>query len=162
MKLRKNAFRIGVFVVALAAPAWAQVEKVAMRTTEISCGVCAAVSEISFRRMPGVDEVAISKSKESIVLSYKPGARFQPAEIRKVLEPLKVGIAEFQVSARGRVQDQAGKRFFMANKDRFLLVPSAANAPKIPLDTPVVIQGVLNDKLNPMELKILAFKPIAK
>lgn len=162
MKLQENVFRIWVFVFALAAPAWAQVEKVAMRTTGISCGVCAAVSEISFRRMPGVDEVTISKSKESIVLSYKPGARFQPAEIRKVLDPLNVGIAEFQVSARGRVHDQAGKRFFMAGKDRFLLVPSAANAPRVPLDTPVVIQGVLNDKLSPMELKVLGFKRIAK
>ena len=161
MKPQKEILLSFALMLALAMSALAQVEKAAMRTKGISCGVCAVVSEVHLRGIVGVDKVTISKSNESVMVSYKPGAPFQPAEIRKVLEPLNVGIAQFQVSARGRVQDQGGKRFFVAGKDRFVLT-SAANAPKVPSGTPVVIEGILNDKLNPMELKVLAFRPVAQ
>ena len=57
--------KLGLFWLVLAAsvPVSAQVEKVAMRTTGISCGVCAGLSEIYFRRLPGVAGVKISLSK---------------------------------------------------------------------------------------------------
>src|SRR5215470_3920168 len=101
---------------ALALPGWGQVEKVAMRTTGISCGVCAAVSELNFRRLGGVEKVDISLAKEAIMLTYKPGAAFDPRGIREVLRPLEVGVVQFQISARGRVQEQGGKRLFVAGK----------------------------------------------
>ena len=50
------------------------------------------------RGIAGVDKVTISKSAESVVVSYKPGAPFQPAEIRKAVEGLNVAIAQFEVS----------------------------------------------------------------
>ena len=159
MKLHKQVLLGTALVLALAMPAFAQVEKAAMRTTGISCGVCAAVSEVNLRRITGVDSVAISKSNESVMVSYKPGADFRPVEIRKVFEPLNVTISQFQVSARGRVQDQDGKRFFVAGRDRFVLAAAAPNMPKVPSGTPVIVEAVLNDKLNPMELRVLAFRP---
>ena len=155
---RQMLLRVAL-ALASALPGFAQVEKVAMRTTGISCGVCAGLSEIYFKRLPGVDKVAISLSKEAIMLTYKPGAAFDPRAIRKVLEPLEVGVVQFQISARGRVQEQGGKRFFVAGRDRFA-VADAANAPAIPLDAPVAVEAILNDRLDPMEVRILNFKPL--
>src|SRR5712692_1036822 len=102
--------RLFLLVLALAAPALAQVEKVAIRTSGISCGVCAGLSEMHFRRLPGVDNVRISLSQEAIMLTYKPGAPFDPEGIRKFLGSLEVGVVQFQISARGRVREQSGKR----------------------------------------------------
>ncbi len=157
MNLHKQILLISALMLVLAMPVFAQVEKAAMHTTGVSCGVCSAVSELKLRRIAGVDKVTISKSQESVMVSYKPGALFLPAEIRKVLEPLKVGIAQFEVSARGSMQNQGGKQFFVAGKDRFVL-SSAANAPRLPSETPVVVEAILNDKVSPMELRIVSFK----
>src|SRR5262245_43641751 len=143
-----------------AASLHAQVEKVAMRTTGISCGVCAAVSEIYLRQLGGIDKIKISLSQEAIMVSYKPGAPFRPKDIRDALKKTDVGVTEFQIGARGQVQQQNGRRRFTAGKDVFLLVPAAS--PAVPIDTPVVIEGILNDQTSPMELKVLTVKPIVK
>lgn len=151
--------KLFLLVLALAAPASAQVEKIAMRTTGISCGLCAGLSEYYFKRLEGVDKVTISLSQEAIMLTYKPGATFDPAAIRRILKSLEVGVVQFQINARGRVQEQGGKRFFVAGKNKFVLA-AAGNAPAIPLSTPVSIEAILNDRLDPMELKILNFKAL--
>ena len=157
MKLQKQMLQLSALMLASVMPAFAQVEKVAMKTTGISCGVCAAVSEINFRRLASVDKVTISRSSEAIMVSYKPGSAFHPQEFRDLLKPLEVGIAQFQISAKGRLQEQGGKRFFLAGKDKFLLV-TAANAPPVPSDAPVLIEGIVNDHTYPMELKIMTVK----
>ncbi|HLI82334.1 MAG TPA: hypothetical protein VKV17_00360 [Bryobacteraceae bacterium] len=132
----------------------AQVEKIAMRTTGISCGICAGLSEIYFRRLPGVDQVKISLRTEAIMLTYKPGAAFDPEAIRKILEPLKVGVIQFQIGARGQVEESGGHRTFVAGHYRFALL-DAIDSPAAPLDTPVRVEGILFDRAKPMELKIL-------
>ena len=149
--------RLFLLVVALAAPALAQVEKVAMRTTGISCGVCAGLSEYYFKRIDGVDKVTISLSQESIALTYKPGASFDPAGIRRILQSMEVGVTQFQITAQGRVEEQGGKRFFVTGKSRFAVAPGG-NAPSA--GSPVTIEAILNDRLNPMEVKISNFKPL--
>src|ERR1041385_1991790 len=103
-------------------PLHAQVERVAMRTTGISCGVCAAVSEVYLRQLGGVDQIKISLSQEAIMVAYKPGAAFRPKDIRQALKKTDVGVTQFQISVRGRLQDQGGKRFFVAGKEKFVLV----------------------------------------
>jgi copper chaperone CopZ len=138
----------------------AQVERVAMRTTGISCGVCAAVSEVYLRQLVGIDKIKISLSQEAIMVSYKTGAAFRPKDIRDALKKTDVGVTEFQISVRGQVQQQNGKHMFIAGKDVFLLAPSAG--PTIPADIPVVLEGIVNDQTSPMELKVLTVKPIAK
>ena len=102
MKSRKPAWALLALAAVTVQPGAAQVEKVAMRTTGISCGICAGLSEIYFRRLPGVDQVKISLSKEAILLTYKPGAAFDPEGIRKILQPLEVGVTQFQISAHGQ------------------------------------------------------------
>jgi hypothetical protein len=158
MNLHKFFFPIAIiFVIAL--PAMAQVEKVAIRTTGISCGTCAAVSELYLKRLPSVDKVAISMKNEAVMVSYKAGSTFQPKDLRDVLKKTEVGVTQFQVSARGHVQDQAGKRFFIAGKDKFVLI-SGSNSAQIPLNTAVSIEAVVNDHVDPMELRVMTFKPV--
>lgn len=157
MKFQQILLLSSLLTVAL--PAAAQVEKAAIRTTGISCGTCAAVSEFYLRRLPSIDKISISRKNEAVMVSYKPGATFQPKDLREALQKTDVGITQLQISARGRVQEQAGKRFFIAGKDRFLLV-SAPNTPQLPSNTPVLIEAVVNDRTDPMELRIMTYKPL--
>ena len=159
MKFRIQTLLLPIVAWLSAMPAFAQVEKVAMQTTGISCGACAAVSEIYLRQLAGIDKIKISLSNEAIMVSYKPGAVFRPKEIRDALKKTEVGVLVFQVSARGRVREDGGKRYFIAGKERFLLT-AATNAPQVPSDTPVLIEGTVNDKADPMELKVMTVKPV--
>ena len=158
MKLRCRMIVLWALASMLVSPAAAQVEQVTIRTTGISCGVCAAVSEINFKRMPGIGEVRISLSQETIVLSYKAGSTFDPQQIRQVLQPLEVVALLLRVRARGLVHDENGKRFFLAGKNRFLV--QTENATPVPLDTPIVAEGITNEQPDSVNLKILTFKVI--
>ena len=160
MKLPQQLL-LPLMLLASAGSAFAQVEKVAVRTTGISCGTCAAFSEVYLRRLAGVDGIKISLSTEAILVSYKTGATFQPKEIRDVLKRTDVGVLQFQITARGRVLEQGGRRFFVAGRDRFLLA-AAADAPQPPLGAPVRIEAMLNDLVDPMELKVMTVKPITQ
>jgi hypothetical protein len=162
MNLQKQFLLVSALVVAAVSPGIAQVEKVAIRTTGISCGTCAAISEFYLRRMPSIDKINISLKNEAVMVSYKPGSSFQPKDLREVFQKTDVTVTQFQISARGHVQEQAGKRFFIAGKDKFVLV-SAADSPQLPPpDTPVSVEAVVNDRVNPMELRIMTFKPVIK
>src|SRR5260370_6778596 len=112
MKLLKQFLPASALVIAAFSPAMAQVERVAIRTTGISCGTCAAVSEFYLRRMPSIDKINISLKNEAVMVSYKPGSTFQPKDLREVFSKTDVTVTQMQISARGRIQEQAGKRFF--------------------------------------------------
>ena len=117
------------------------------------------VSEFSFRRLAGVESVTISRSQEAVMISYKPGAAFNPKQLRDILKPLNVDVVQFQISARGRIQLQGGKQVFVAGMDKFVVSPLPSST-KIPLATPLLIEGVVNDRAAPMEVKILTFRPL--
>jgi hypothetical protein len=153
----KQSAQVFPLLVLAAVTCRAQVEKIAMRTTGISCGICAGLSEIYFWRLPGVDQVKISLKNEAIMLTYKPGATFDPAGIRKVLEPLKVGVVQFQIGVRGTVLENGGKRFLVAGRDKFLLL-DAIDSPPVPLKVTVHIEGILFDHATPWEVKVLSAK----
>src|SRR5215831_11305851 len=143
MNLYKSILLVAVMA-AMTLPAMAQVERVAIRTTGISCGTCAAVSELYLKRLPSIDKVAISMKTEAVMVSYKSGSTFQPKDLRDVLKKTEVGVTQFQVSARGHVLDQAGKRFFIAGKDKFVLI-SGSNTTQIPPNASVAVEGIVND-----------------
>jgi hypothetical protein len=157
MKLYRSILLLAVMA-AMTLPAMAQVERVAIRTTGISCGTCAAVSEIYLKRLPSVDKVIISMKNEAVMVSYKPGSSFQPKDLRDILKKTEVGVTQLQISARGRVQDQAGKRFFVAGKDKFVLI-AGSNTTQIPPNASVDIEAIVNDRVDPMELRVMTFKP---
>src|SRR5436309_4585004 len=161
MNVHKQLVALCVLMVITALPAAAQVERVAVRTTGISCGTCAAVSEFYLRRLPSIDKVDISLKNEAVMVSYKPGSSFQPKDLREIFQKTDVAVTQMQISARGRVQEQAGKRFFIAGKDKFPLM-SAANSPQVPVNTPVTVEGVVNDRVDPMALRVMTVKPITE
>src|SRR5437879_3413898 len=161
MNVHKQLVALCGLMVITTLPAAAQVERVAVRTTGISCGTCAAVSEFYLRRLPSIDKVDISLKNEAVMVSYKPGSSFQPKDLREIFQKTDVAVTQMQISARGRVQEQAGKRFFIAGKDKFLLV-SAANSPQVPANTPVAVEAVVNDRVDPMELRVMTVKPITQ
>jgi hypothetical protein len=94
---------------------------------------------------------------EAVMVSYKPGSTFQPKDLRDVLKKTEVGVTQLQISARGHVQDQAGKRFFIAGKDKFVLI-SGSNSAQIPLNAAVSVEAIVNDRVDPMELRVMTFK----
>ena len=55
--------------------------------------------------------------------------------------------------------EQRGQQFFVAGRDRFLLA-AAADAPQLPPGSPVLVEAMLNDLVDPMELKVMTVKPI--
>ena len=161
MKSWKHWQWFAAFVAAFlsAIPVHAQVDKAAMRTTGISCGECAAISEVYLRQLAGVDKVTISKSQEVVVITYKPGSSFQPWDIRDALDRTDVGVVQFQISARGRVQEAGGKKYFIAGKNKFVLAQTSVS---VPADATVEVQGIVSDKSDPLELKVLTVKPLPK
>jgi copper chaperone CopZ len=130
----------------------AQVDKVEMHTVGISCGACAAISEVYLRRLDGIAKVSISKSKEQVMVLYKPEARFRPEELREALGKTGVKVAQFRISAHGQVQQEGDKKFFLIGNDRFLLFRS----PHLPTG-PVALEATLDDEVRPMEVEVISF-----
>ena len=91
------------------------------------------------------------------LLTYKPGAVFSPRQIRDILRPLDVGVTQFQIGARGRVVEENGKPFFATGKDKFLIAADGRFA-DLPRNVTIFVEAILNDKAQPMEIKILDFK----
>ena len=115
--------------------------------------------ELALKRLDGVDKVAISIQRQQFVVLYKPGAVFAPKDLRAAVAQASVSVVQFQIQARGQVQAEGGKQFFVAGKDRFLLVDS----PKMPAGTPLIVGGnVLNDSVAPYQLKVIEFRPVGK
>ena len=112
--------------------------------------------EIALRRLEGIDKISISMSEQRFQLTYKPGASFQPAQIRRAVAEADVKVLRFRISAEGRVREQAGKRFFLAGKDKFLLMGSS----EISSVGPISIEGTVDDSNLPLQLKVLQFQPI--
>src|ERR1041384_6506948 len=80
MKLQRTLMLLAILAIGGVMPAMAQVERVAGKTVRLECGLCAVFSEIYLRQIPYVDKIQISKSKEAVMMTYKPGGTFQPGE----------------------------------------------------------------------------------
>src|SRR5215510_9454250 len=111
--------------------------------------------EIALRRLDGVDKISISISEQRFEVSFKPEASFQPAKIRAAVAQADVKVVRFRINARGRIHNQAGKRYFVAGNDKFLLTGS----PVIPSEATLFIMGAVDDSTEPLQLKVLQFKP---
>lgn len=115
--------------------------------------------EIALKRLDGVDKVAISIQRQQFVVLYKPSASFQPKDLRDAVGQASVSVVQFHILARGRVFVEGNKPFFVAGKNRFLLV----NSPKLPSETLLLVGGdIKKDGVTPLELKVNEFKPLDK
>lgn len=112
--------------------------------------------EIALRRLDGVDKIAISIEKQLFAVTYKPGASFRPKELRDAVAQADVKVVRFHLSATGQVQQDGDRKFFLAGKDRFLLLDSGKQPPA---GGAVGIMALVDDSKNPMELKVDDFKP---
>ena len=110
--------------------------------------------EIALRRLEGVDKISISISEQRFHITYKPGAHFQPSEIRDAVAQAGVEVVRFRITARGRVLVEGGRQSFVAGKDTFLLAAS----PKIPLERMISVEGTVDDSSESLRLKIITFK----
>lgn len=139
-------------VLAAAMPAAAQVEKVEMHTVGISCGACAALSEVYLRRLDGIAKLSISKSGERVVVFYKPDARFRPDQLQQALGKTGVKVTEFRISARGQVLEEGGQKVFLAGNDKFMLLRS----PHIPSVGPASLEATVDVETHPMRLDVIS------
>jgi len=163
---RRLKRQIVVLVVAFLAARFsgsAQVNRVEILTSGISCGVCAVVSEIQFRRMPGVGKVDISLSNESITISYGPDAEFSPEAIHQILQPLNVHVLRLRIWARGRIEElKKGEYRLVTGRHKFA-VKLRAGTGSIQTGTPVLIEGIiLNERVSPMELRAVKVSVLEK
>lgn len=110
--------------------------------------------EVALRRLDGVADVSISVQKQTVEITYEPETSFRPGDIRAAVATANVEIVRFQIAARGRVQEEESKRFFVAGKDKLLLVDS----PKVPSGDPIWIWGTIDDSGDPLELKVTEHK----
>jgi len=111
--------------------------------------------ETALRRLDGVDKISISVSEQKFQVTLKRGSAFHPSDIRAAVGKAGVKVVRFRIDARGRVQEEDGKRYFLAGDDKFLVVAPA----KIP-DGPLAIEGTVDDTAAPWQLKILKSKPL--
>lgn len=141
-----------VLLSAAVIPASAQVEKVEMHTVGISCGACAAISEIYLRRLDGIAKLSISKSGEKVVVFYKPEARFRPDELQQALGKTGVKVTQFRISARGQVMDEGGQKVFWAGNDKFIF----SRSPHMPPVGPASLEATVDVKAHPMQLEVIS------
>ena len=150
----RQALRFAAALTFAQASGLAQIETAEILTSGVSCGVCAAVSEVQFRRMEGVGKVTISLPKESITLYYKPYAGFSVQAVQRVLDPLNVRILRIRITARGRLEDgPEGKKFLVVGRNR-LLVRLPPGAGEISPGEHVVVEGLLIQSGETMECKV--------
>jgi hypothetical protein len=106
--------------------------------------------ETALLRLDGVANAASKTSKQMFVVMYKSGASFQPKAIRDAVGEIGVEVVRFHIMARGTVNEEDGRQFFTAGKDRFLVV----NSSKLPTDGTLGIAGTVDDSTNPPQVKI--------
>src|SRR5437016_12566326 len=112
--------------------------------------------EIALRRLEGVNKISISRSEQRFQVTYKSGARFQPWDIRDAVARAEVEVVRFRITARGRVHEEGGERFFVAGKDKFLLVAS----PIISTEGLISLEGTFDVSAQPLQLKLLQLNSI--
>ena len=117
---------------------------------------CGSGLETALMRLDGVAVAAGKSSKKMFALVYKPDASFQPKAIRDAVAELGVEVVRFHIVARGKTLSEGDKLYFLAGKDRFLVV----DPPKMPADVPIGIAGVVDDSASPLQLKIDDFKEL--
>ena len=112
--------------------------------------------EVALRRLEGVDKIFISISKQTFQVTYKPGATFQPSQLRHAVAKADVKIVRFHIFARGAVREIAGKRYFVAGKNKFLLI----GVSEISSEGPIAVEGIVDDSVQPLRLQLLQSKPV--
>ena len=154
MVIPKSLMTAAVMMAFVQIAGFAQVDTVEILTSGISCGVCAAVSEVQFRRMEGIGNVTISLPKETITLHYKPDALFSAKEIERVLEALKVHILRMRMDARGYLETGLGGKMLLVARRTRIPVRFREGTETIQLGTQLFMQGQITGSGETLEYKV--------
>jgi copper chaperone CopZ len=139
-------------------PAFAQIERVIAQAVDgdIDCVACAVTIERALKRLTSVEKVGISMSKQMVVITFREGATFQPQQYRDAIGKADVRVREFHAAMRGKVEDQDGKQYFVAGKDRFLINNQAKG---LPVGVLAGVMALVDDSSQPYKITVDDFKP---
>jgi copper chaperone CopZ len=146
---------------ALAArPAAAQMDRVVAEAHngDIDCLPCAVTIELYLKKVPGVNKVAVSMSKQMVAITFNEGAKFLPKEYRDAIFKAEVRIDTFHAALRGKVEQEGDKLYFNTGVERFPIV----NPPKdLAVGAQLGVMATMDDKTSPATItSIEDIKPL--
>jgi len=157
MKLKK-LFGMTALWVVVALPAFAQIDRVVVEAVngDIDCLPCAATIEMALKKVPGVAKVAVSMSKQMVAITFNEGAPFTPDQYRAAIAKAEVRVQSLHVAMRGQVEQEGDKQYFVAGKDRYLIVKAPEG---MPTGAPLGIMAEVDDSSKPIKFSVDDFKP---
>ncbi|HXH05052.1 MAG TPA: hypothetical protein VNI83_00520 [Vicinamibacterales bacterium] len=110
------------------------------------------------RRLEGVQEVAISLSRQSVQVTLDGSQAFSAASFRQAVDEAGVEVAALRIEACGVVERAGPRRRLIAGKNRFLL----ERADTTPVGVPLCAAGRLDDGADPPRLEVGRIRPLAE
>jgi hypothetical protein len=104
---------------------------------------------MSLRKVEGIDRISVSMSKQMVAATFKDGARFTPAKYREAIAKAEVRVKAFSLAMRGTAEEDAGKTYFVAGDNRFLVENPPNN---LPLGKLVKVTAVVDDSAEPYKI----------
>ena len=95
-----------------------------------------------------------------VFVVFKPDTHFEPQVLRDAAKAADTVFPIIQIVARGHVVEEGEKHFFLAGKDRFLVIEPAASAQPLPApNEDVSVVASLDDSADPLRIKIVQSAP---
>ncbi|HLH76324.1 MAG TPA: hypothetical protein VKV28_05890 [Candidatus Binataceae bacterium] len=155
MKIVRTSILASLLPVLLSTvPVHAQVLSATADVKGITCALCLPPLEQAARSQPGVGDVKISMSRQTVDMSYAKDAPLNFSALDQTLAGLNANVQRLRIVARGQVAGSAAKREFVAGKNRFLLT---AASPALPQGKPLIVTGLLEQGSGPMQLTVTQF-----
>lgn len=155
MKIDKIPILALLFSIVLSSvPAHAQVLSAIADVKGITCALCLPPLENAARSQPGVGDVKISMSRQTVDMSYAKDAPLNFSALDKTLAGLNANVQRLRIVARGRMEQSGAKREFVAGQNRFLLTTAS---PALPEGKPLIVAGLLEQGSGPMQLTVTQF-----
>jgi|GEM_PF-7089163 hypothetical protein len=155
MKIIRISILAGLLPILLhTLPAQAQVLSAIADVKGITCALCLPPLEHAARSQPGVGNVKISMSRQTVDMSYAADAPLNFSALDQTLAGLNANVQRLRIVARGHSEQTGGIREFVAGKNRFLLT---AASPALPQGKPLIVAGLLEQGSGPMQLTVTQF-----
>jgi hypothetical protein len=94
-----------------------------------------------------------------VFVVFKPDYHFEPKVLRDAAKAADTIFPIIQIVARGHVVEEGEQHYFLAGKDRFLLIEPPPDKPLPAVDEDVSVVASLDDSVDPMRIKIVQTLP---
>lgn len=143
-----------LWLTASVVPSLAQLDRVVAEAVpgDIDCLPCAVTIEAAMKQVPGVDQVAISMSKQMVAITFHEGARFTPKLYREAIGKADVRVQTFHVAMRGKAEQTGNQVYFVSGQDRFLIPQPPAD---LPIGKLLGVMAVVDDSTEPPSITSL-------